>query len=123
MHNNTAQAIETVYSIDRAMVIVKELLETGTRGEKLPEVRPRAGRGVGAVEVPRGTLYHSYVFDEDGKVVEADVITPTAQNLANVENHFRATIQRCAGDPPETLKSKLEMVARAYDPCISCSVH
>jgi len=56
-------------------------------------------------------------------VKEADVITPTAQNLANVENHFRATVERCAGESPEALRFKLEMVARAYDPCISCSVH
>jgi len=123
LHNNTAQAVELVYSIERAMDIVKELLETGTRGEKLPEVQPRAAAGVGGLEVPRGTLYHSYVFDENGKVKSADVITPTAQNLASLENHFRATIQKCAGDAPDALKFKLEMVARAYDPCISCSVH
>jgi len=76
-----------------------------------------------AVEAPRGTLYHSYTFDKEGRVTRADVITPTAQNLANIEKDFRASAERLTHEPEGSLQAKLKMVARAYDPCISCSVH
>jgi sulfhydrogenase subunit alpha len=82
---------------------------------------------VGALAVPRGTLIHEYELDEHGRVASANVITPTAQNLANVERDMRRAVeQMIAADreiPEPRLKLGLEMVARAYDPCISCSVH
>jgi len=86
----------------------------------------RAGRGVSAVEVPRGTLFHEYEIDDDGLVVAANVITPTAQNLANTERDLRHATEQllAAGDVSDAqLRLDLEMIARAYDPCISCSVH
>ena len=121
--NNLAQAVELVFSLERSLGIIGEFLREGPREEKLPEIKPRAGRGVGAVEVPRGTLYHSYSYDEQGRILEADIITPTAQNLANAEKDFRAAVERLPNEPQESMAFKLEMVARAYDPCISCSVH
>jgi len=121
--NNWAQAVELVFSIERSLEILEELLREGMKEEQPPKVKPKASTGVGAVEVPRGTLYHSYQYDQEGKIVEADIITPTAQNLANVEKDFRAALERLPKEPKESMAFKLEMVARAYDPCISCSVH
>jgi sulfhydrogenase subunit alpha len=87
----------------------------------------RAGRGIAAVEVPRGILFHEYEIDGRGKVVAANVVTPTAQNLANVERDLRAAAESLLlSGPPggdAELQRNLEMVVRAYDPCISCSVH
>ena len=83
----------------------------------------RAGQGTAATEVPRGTLYHHYELDSIGQVVAADVITPTAQNFANAEDQLRATVRDAGEVAEETLRHRLEMVARAYDPCVSCSVH
>jgi len=123
LYNNAAQAIEIIYSIERSIEIIDELLGVGIREEKPLEVSTRAGTGVGAVEAPRGTLYHSYSFDEAGRLTEADVITPTAQNLANIEKDLRVAAGNLMDEPKELLSSKLEMVVRAYDPCISCAVH
>jgi len=123
LYNNAAQAVEMIYSIERAMGIIDELLGAGIRQEKPLEVSVRAGTGIGAVEAPRGTLYHSYSFDEAGRLTEADVITPTAQNLANIEKDLRVSVENLIDEPKESLSSKLEMVVRAYDPCISCAVH
>ena len=56
----------------------------------------------------------------------ANVITPTAQNLANLERDLRGTgdhLLAGGAATDEVLQSSFEMVARAYDPCISCSVH
>jgi sulfhydrogenase subunit alpha len=123
LYNNAAQAVEMIYSIERSIEIIDELLGVGLREERPVDVRVRAGTGTGAVEAPRGTLYHSYSFDERGRLTEADVITPTAQNLANIEKDLRASVENLIDEPRESLGSKLEMVVRAYDPCISCAVH
>jgi coenzyme F420-reducing hydrogenase alpha subunit len=64
-------------------------------------------------------------MDSKGLVVSADVITPTAQNLSNAEDQLRATVKQGlnAGASDSTIEQRLAIVARAYDPCISCSVH
>jgi sulfhydrogenase subunit alpha len=123
LHNNVAQAIELIYSIENAIEIIDELLATGIKEEKPVKVVSGPGTGTGAVEAPRGTLYHSYNFDEAGRLTKADVITPTAQNLANIEKDLRVTVENSIDESNEYITSKLEMVVRAYDPCISCAVH
>ena len=123
LYNNAAQAVELVYSIDRSIEIIDELLAAGIKQEEPIEVKAKAGTGTGAVEAPRGTLYHNYSFDDKGRLTEADVITPTAQNLANIEKDLRVSVENLIDQPKESLAPKLEMVVRAYDPCISCAVH
>ena len=123
LYNNAAQAVETVYSIERSIEIIDELLEAGIEQEEPVQVKPRSGTGTGAVEAPRGTLYHSYSFDDTGRLTQADVITPTAQNQANIEKDLRVSAENLMDEPRESLTSKLEMLVRAYDPCISCAVH
>jgi len=123
LYNNAAQAVELVYSIERSIEIIDELLAAGIKQEEPIEVKAKAGTGTGAVEAPRGTLYHNYSFDEKGRLTEADVITPTAQNLANIEKDLRTSVENLIDQPKESLAPKLEMVVRAYDPCISCAVH
>lgn len=123
LHNNIAQAIELIYSIQNAIEIIDELLSAGIKEEKPVEVPDGPGTGTGAVEAPRGTLYHSYSFDETGRLTKADIITPTAQNLANIEKDLRITVENSIDESNEYITSELEMVVRAYDPCISCAVH
>ncbi len=65
----------------------------------------------------------AFIMATAGRLTQADVITPTAQNLANIEKDLRVTAQNLAGRPKDDLGTKLEMVVRAYDPCISCAVH
>jgi sulfhydrogenase subunit alpha len=121
--NDLAQFVELVYSVEHALDIVGGLLERGIADEPPAQVAARAGEGTAATEVPRGTLFHHYVLDASGCVVAADVITPTAQNFSNVEDQLRATVRDGRGESDEVLRSRLEIVARAYDPCVSCSVH
>lgn len=127
LRNNWAQLVELVHCVEHSVHICDELLAMPEAGSEMVTYQTRAGRGVGAIEVPRGTLFHEYELDSDGKVVSANVITPTAQNLANVERDMRSAVENLLHqrDPVEDarLKLSLEMVARAYDPCISCSVH
>jgi sulfhydrogenase subunit alpha len=123
MDNNKAQAVELVMFIGRALAIVEGLLEEGCQSEKPVAVTPRAGTGVAVIEAPRGLLVHNYSFDDEGYITAADVITPTAMNAASMEKHFRAAVEQSDSKEPPILTRKVEMLARAYDPCLSCSVH
>ncbi len=123
--NNLGQAIEVVQSVERAIEIMDELMKAGYDEAEEPSTpgKLKGGSGAAGTEAPRGTLYHSYTIDEKGLVIKADVITPTAMNLENMEKDIRAAAGMAIDNPEEELKLKLEKVARAYDPCISCSVH
>ncbi|MCA9875912.1 MAG: nickel-dependent hydrogenase large subunit, partial [Anaerolineales bacterium] len=81
-----------------------------------------SGEGVGSCEVPRGILFHNYVI-EDGLIAEANCIIPTGQNLANIEADMRALVPAILDRPQPEIAQSLEMLVRAYDPCISCSTH
>jgi sulfhydrogenase subunit alpha len=123
--NNLAQAIEMIYSVEQSLQLIDEILEAGVVQEAPASYKAHACSGAAATEVPRGTLFHSYEIDSDGRIAAADVITPTAQNLSNAEDQLRATVKQGlgAGASDETIEQRLAIVARAYDPCISCSVH
>ena len=110
--------------MERAIEIIDQLMSDGYKEEEIAKpVKMQGGSGCAGTEAPRGTLYHSYTIDSDGLVTDADVITPTAINLENREKDIRAATILAIDDAEEDLKLKLEKVARAYDPCISCSVH
>ncbi len=121
LYNNFAQAIEQVFSLEGVIRVVDELLSSDK-----PEIAKRTretGEGTGAVEAPRGTLIHSYKI-KDGKTVAADFITPTAMFLDDIEEFIRKGGETLlANNQTEGIELKFEMIARSYDPCISCSAH
>jgi sulfhydrogenase subunit alpha len=123
MDNNKAQAVELVSDVERALGIVESLLDADIADETPVPVVPRAGTGTAVTEAPRGLLIHSYTYDDEGRILTADVITPTALNAASVEAHLRDAALGAAPGGDETLVRAMEMIVRAYDPCISCSVH
>lgn len=121
--NSVAQFVELVYAVEHALDLVSRMIRDGLRDHPAVGWRARAGEGTAAAEVPRGTLFHHYAVDADGRVAAADVVTPTAENYGNLEDQFRATVRDGLGEPDAELRRRLEIVARAYDPCVSCSVH
>jgi len=123
MDNNKAQGVELVHDVESALATAERLLHEGLQEEGCVPVRPRAGTGTAVTEAPRGLLIHSYTYDDKGRITTADVITPTALNAASIEDHLRRTVEQSADKDVPALTQKLEMIARAYDPCISCSVH
>ncbi|MCG2734915.1 MAG: Ni/Fe hydrogenase subunit alpha, partial [Candidatus Methanoperedenaceae archaeon] len=72
---------------------------------------------------PRGTLYYHYGIDEKGIVTSANILTPTAQNLKNIEEDVNAFLPKILEESKEKIIQNLEMLVRAYDPCISCAAH
>ncbi len=100
--------------------------ENETNIDRLLDKLP--GAAVGAVECPRGTLYHYYDLDEKGVVRAADLITPSAQNTQRIESDIRNTVEaRIAevedGARQALLQADLETLVRAYDPCNTCATH
>jgi sulfhydrogenase subunit alpha len=123
MDNNKAQALELINDVERALEIIGQLLRDGIQDERPVPVQPRAGTGAAITEAPRGLLIHSYTYDDEGRVTAADVITPTALNAASIELHFRRAVEQSTDRDEAVIAKRLQMIARAYDPCISCSVH
>lgn len=120
--NNVAQVVETIHEVEEASLIINTLLEKGIE-EEVPEIEVKAGRGVGAVEAPRGLLIHELVYGEDGRILKANCIIPTGQNHGNIQRDLEkfAPLHLQRGD--EELKLLCSMLVRSYDPCISCSTH
>ena len=122
--NNIAQLVECVHIIEDAEELINSLLNM-----ELSEIKtgytPKAGAATGAVEAPRGILYHHIETDDEGKVVKADCIIPTTQNNGNIHDDLRAIAAQGLeeGKEDQEIKKLCEMVVRSYDPCISCSVH
>ena len=120
--NNLCQAVELVDAAARCAQYIETLLDMG--GSTTPVAfKIAAGSGSAATEAPRGTLYHGYSVDDDGIVTAGDVITPTAQNLANLDADMRAFAPSVVDLPREEFVIAVERLVRAYDPCLSCSVH
>jgi sulfhydrogenase subunit alpha len=122
--NNVAQLVECTHVLYDSIRLIDELIDDGMT-EIMTPVKPKAGEGVGAVEVPRGILYHHYKYDKGGRIASANCIIPTTQNNANIHLDMKALVQQFAADGVSDSQLKLlcSMLVRAYDPCISCSVH
>ncbi len=119
-----AQLIECIHCVEDAIELIDELAERGIEADaRQAEVAPVGGQGVGAVEAPRGTLFHEYEYDDEGKCVAANHIIPTAQNLGNLNRDMQELMPGIMDENPDRIQRLLEMLVRAYDPCISCSTH
>jgi coenzyme F420-reducing hydrogenase alpha subunit len=122
--NVVAQLVECVQVVRESMRLIDELLANHWQQSRQP-VEPREGIGVAAVEVPRGILYHCLHLDAAGRIVKADCVIPTSQNHANIRHDIEELAAWCVvqGKADKEIELLAEMLVRAYDPCISCSVH
>jgi F420-non-reducing hydrogenase large subunit len=111
-----ARLIELVYACERTIELLEweGITDTNVRAK----VEPKAGRGVGIVEAPRGTLIHDYTTDENGCIKKANLIVGTTHNIApmNMSVKQAATSLIKDGVYNEGLLNQVEMAVRAYDP-------
>jgi sulfhydrogenase subunit alpha len=121
--NSAAQAIEIVHCIEDSILLIDKLIDRGIKEEPLYQFQGKGGEGVGSCDVPRGILFHNYIIDDDGLIQGANCIIPTNQNYANMEADMRALVPQILDRPQEEITLMMEMLIRAYDPCISCSTH
>jgi sulfhydrogenase subunit alpha len=124
--NNIAQLVEVVNSVEDSIRLINELEAAGLKSQpdyNKPEIKVKAGSGVGAVEVPRGILFHDYTYNDKGVCTKANCIIPTNQNHGNIQLDMKAILPQIIDKPQKEIELTLEMLVRAYDPCISCSTH
>jgi len=118
-----ARFIETIYAIERLKELLNDPEITSKDIYNRPEIT--GGVGIGVVEAPRGTLVHRYEFDEEGKAIKVTFVVSTQHNNYGFNEALTQTATKLIS--PDNLKeedlNKLEMIVRAYDPCISCSTH
>ena len=70
------------------------------------------GTGVGVFEAPRGTLLHRVELDDEGRVLNYNIVVPTMFNIPVIERTL-------IGAPIELA----EVIPRIFDPCVPCSTH
>jgi len=124
--NSIAQLVEVVHSVEDSIRIINEIETAGLQSQPdyfKPDIKVKAGRGIGAVEVPRGILFHDYTYNQKGVCTKANCVIPTNQNHANIEQDMKALLKTMLDKTPQEIELNLEMLVRAYDPCISCSTH
>ncbi len=121
--NNIAQLVEYYHSVEDSIAFIDEVLEKGLKKNDNTEYDVKAGRGIGAVEVPRGILFHDYTYNSNGICTEANLVIPTNQNHNNINKDMEAFAPTLLNKPEKEIELNLEMLVRAYDPCISCSTH
>jgi F420-non-reducing hydrogenase large subunit len=118
-----ARLIELLYNSENAMRLLNDPEITSL--ETRVKVEPRAARGVGSVEAPRGTLIHDYETDADGMVTSVNLIVGTTHNNApiNMSVTQAAKTRIHNGEYDQGVMNTIEMAIRAYDPCLSCATH
>lgn len=111
-----ARLIELLQAAETVVQLLNDPEITGTN-IRVP-ITPKAGRGVGCVEAPRGTLIHDYECDNDGLVTKVNLIVGTTHNNAAISLSVDQTAKELikGGKYDQGILNKVEMAIRAYDP-------
>ncbi|MFQ6082637.1 MAG: Ni/Fe hydrogenase subunit alpha [Candidatus Aminicenantia bacterium] len=118
-----ARLIELLYNAENTIRLLDDPEITSTDIRK--KVEPRAARGIGCVEAPRGTLIHDYETDENGLLTNVNLIVATQNNNAAINMSVKKAAKDLIKDGKydQGLLNQVEMSIRAYDPCFSCATH
>jgi sulfhydrogenase subunit alpha len=114
------RAVEVVYALEEAGRLVDAYVEPSPPAVAL---EPRAGRGHGVTEAPRGLCYHRYDLDAEGRILTANIMPPTSQNQKQIERDLLGIVSANITLPDEELRWRCEQTIRNFDPCISCATH
>jgi F420-non-reducing hydrogenase large subunit len=121
--NHWARVVEMLYAAERMVELVNDPEITSLDIRNIPTAKPQVG--IGAVEAPRGTLFHHFETDDRGVITRANLIVATQNNSAriamSVDKAARGLIKK--GKVNEGLLNMVEMAFRAYDPCFGCATH
>jgi F420-non-reducing hydrogenase large subunit len=121
--NHWARLVELLYAAERMKELASDPDITNPKVREIPTATPH--EGVGAVEAPRGTLFHHYQTDEQGIVTAANLVVATQNNAAriamSVDKAARGVIRQ--GKIDDGILNMIEMAFRAYDPCHGCATH
>jgi len=111
-----ARLIELLQAAETVVELLNDPEITGTN-IRVP-VTAKAGRGVGCVEAPRGTLIHDYECDADGLITKVNLIVGTTHNNAAINLSVNQAAKEVikGGKYDQGILNRVEMAIRAYDP-------
>ena len=116
-----ARLIEMVHCAER---IVDVASNPPGNGRLRVDVRPHAGRYIGAVEAPRGILIHDYSADDEGLVTAANLIVATQNNYFAIDDAIKSVARHLKKAGNDILfMNGIEFSVRCFDPCLSCATH
>ncbi|MCA9044582.1 MAG: nickel-dependent hydrogenase large subunit, partial [Planctomycetaceae bacterium] len=115
-----ARGIELTHAFEEAAALVKAYRPVKSVRQSY---ELRAGEGAAATEAPRGTLFHRYHVDDEGKIVSALISAPTSQNQRQIEVDLESFLPGYLSLDNATIAHHCERLIRSYDPCISCATH
>jgi len=118
-----ARLIELLHNAENALLLLND--PEITSSDIRASVTPRAARGVGVVEAPRGTLIHDYTTDDDGLLTHVNLLVATCQNNSAINLSVKQAAKTLIkdGNYDQGTLNTVEMAIRAYDPCLSCATH
>jgi len=87
--------------------------------------RPANPQGVGVIEAPRGTLFHHYWVDGNGRIEKVNLIVATGHNNLAMNRAVLSVAKKYVkgNKLKEGMLNRVEAAIRCYDPCLSCSTH
>jgi len=118
-----ARIIEIMESAEMAVKLLSD--KSITKTDIKAKIEKKPDEGIGVLEAPRGTLYHHYKTDERGIITMANIIVSTGQNHMAMNQGIQQAAKMLikGGKIDQGLLNTVEMVIRAYDPCLSCATH
>ncbi|MGA9139131.1 MAG: Ni/Fe hydrogenase subunit alpha [Methanocella sp.] len=121
---HAARVIEFTAASERALALLQDKAITD-RNVRTETGGVKNTRGIGIVEAPRGTLIHDYTVNDKGFITRANFIVATGHNNRAIDRGvLSAAKQLIHGENvEEKVLNRIEMVVRAYDPCVSCATH
>ena len=123
MHMHWARLIENLHSAE----VIRDLLkDKDLQGKDLVKNGKRQPEGVGLIEAPRGTLFHHYAVNDQDQITMANLIVSTTNNNQPMNNGVTYVAKKFFNGKKEItegMMNRVEMVIRAYDPCLSCATH
>lgn len=99
------------------------LLGEPTQGSLGGSLSPGAGRARVYLEAPEGGLLYGLELGEDGLVRDLSIVSPLQFNLRSLERSLAEAYAATAREGVEKATDVLQMVVRAYAPCVPCGVH
>ena len=118
-----ARLIEILYALERIQQLVDDPDICST--DIMVTARPANAQGVGVIEAPRGTLFHHYWVDENGRIEKVNLIVATGHNNLAMNRAVLSVARKYVkgNELQEGMLNRVEAAIRCYDPCLSCSTH
>ncbi|MFX1446374.1 MAG: nickel-dependent hydrogenase large subunit [Promethearchaeota archaeon] len=106
---------------------ILEILDDPNLGNKeiLPVLNSKKhNEGIGVVEAPRGTLMHHYYIKENDIIAKVKLFIATEINIPLINEMITQYAQKLYEKQDiNAVKEEIQVMIRAFDPCISCATH